>query len=261
MKSIFLNLLIFAAASFAAPCDAQLFRNKDRPDHLEGFDDQKFSWGFYLAGNNYDYKLVLDPKYGMENQRNLVQVKSSYSFGAGLIGKMRLNDNLDLRVEPGLQFVQRDFTFDTQSNDQFAAGTTTNPPFEPRTLTDEDKLRSVKATYIDIPVLVEVHGDRWYNSRPYAAAGLNWMMNLQSNAKSSDDNQQGIFRSTSSNFAWSAEIGIQFYFSRFKLTPGFRGTFMINDELVKDNPDTPPYWASAISTAKTRAFMFVLKFE
>ena len=74
-------------------------------------------------------------------------------------------------------------------------------------------------------------------------------------------NQQGIFRTTTSNFAWSAEIGMQFYFSRFKLTPGFRGTFMINDEMVADNAQTPPYWTSAISSAKTRAFMFVLKFE
>ena len=86
-------------------------------------------------------------------------------------------------------------------------------------------------------------------------------MNLQSNNKATDDNQQGLFRTTASNFAWSAEIGIQFYFSRFKLTPGFRGTFMINDEMVADNPETPPYWNAAIASGKTRAFMFVLKFE
>ncbi len=230
-------------------------------DNLEGFDNQKFSWGFFLAANNYDYKLVLDPKLGMDGQKNAVQSKATYSFGAGLIGKMRLNDNFDLRLEPGLQFAQRELTFNTQSNDQYAGGTTFNDPFIPLTLTDADKIRTVKSTYIDIPLLLEFHGDRWYNSRPYAAAGVNWMMNLQSNSKSEDDNQQGIFRTTSSNFAWSAELGIQFYFSRFKLTPAVRGTFMINDEIVADNATTPPYWASAISTGKTRALMFVLKFE
>jgi hypothetical protein len=166
-----------------------------------------------------------------------------------------------LRFEPGLQFVEREIHFNTQSNDQFQAGTTANLPFTPRTLTDADQLRIVKSTYVDIPILIEIHGDRWYNSRPYAAAGVNWMMNLQSNSKAPDDNSQGLFRTTSSNFAYSAEIGIQFYFSRFKLTPGFRGTFMMNDEMVSDNADTPPYWSAAISSAKTRAFMFVLKFE
>ena len=169
---------------------------------------------------------------------------------------MRLSDNFDLRLEPGLQFLHREVMFDTQSNDQYITD-----PAKIRVLTDADKIRSVKSTYLDIPLLLEIHGDRWYNSRPYAAAGVNWMMNLQSNSKSTDDNQQGIFRTVTSNFAWSAEIGIQFYFSRFKLSPGFRGTFMVNDEMVADNPETPPYWSAAISSAKTRAFMFTLKFE
>ena len=54
-------------------------------------------------------------------QKNLVQTKPTYSFGAGKIGRMRLNDNFDLRIEPGLQFVERELTFNTQSNDQYAA--------------------------------------------------------------------------------------------------------------------------------------------
>ncbi|QOW11862.1 PorT family protein [Kaistella flava (ex Peng et al. 2021)] len=261
MLKNFFKTGIVAALCFATFSNAQLFRTKDRMDNLEGFDEQQFSYGFFLAANNFDYKLVLHPKFGMDGQKSLVQTKSAYSFGAGLIGKLRLNDYFDLRVEPGLQFVEREIYFDTQSNDQFAAGTPANQPFTPRVLTEADKLRTVKSTYVDIPVLIEVHGDRWYNSRPYAAAGVNWMMNLQSNSKSEDDNQQGIFRTTASNFAWSAEIGMQFYFSRFKLTPGFRGTFMINNESVADNAETPPYWTSAISNAKSRAFMFVLKFE
>lgn len=261
MGNTFFKINFIAAFLLCSFAEAQLFRTKDRMDNLEGFDGQKFSYGFYLAANNFDYKLVLHPKFGMDGQKNLVQTKAAYSFGAGLIGKLRLNDYFDLRVEPGLQFVEREIFFDTQSNDQFAAGTPANQPFTPIVLTDADKLRTVKSTYVDIPVLIEVHGDRWYNSRPYAAAGVNWMMNLQSNSKSEDDNQQGIFRTTASNFAWSAEIGMQFYFSRFKLTPGFRGTFMINNESVADNAETPPYWSSAMSSAKTRAFMFVLKFE
>jgi hypothetical protein len=258
---LFLKTFIIAAIAATNFFEAQLFKTKDRMDNLEGTDQQKLSYGFFLDGNQYAYRIVLDPKYGIDGNHNLVQSKTSASFGAGLIGRARLNDNFDLRLEPGLQFVERQLTFDTQSNDQFSGGTTTNPPFTPLALTDADKLRTIKSTYLDIPLLLEFHGDRWYNSRPYAAAGINYMVNLQSNSGSSDDNQQGIFRSTTTNFGWSAEIGIQFYFSRFKLTPAFRGTFMTNNELVSDNPGTPPYWAAAISTMQTRAFMFVLKFE
>jgi hypothetical protein len=53
---------------------------------------------------------------------------------------------------------------------------------------------------------------------------------------------QQVFRSTTHNFAWSAEMGIQFYFNKFKLTPAIRGTFFMNNEMVADNATTPPYW-------------------
>ena len=239
-----------------------IFTKTDRLDNLEDFDTQKFSWGFYLAANNFDSKLVLDPNYGLNGQQNAILVKPGFSFGAGLIGKMRLNEYLDLRVEPALHFTEREYTFNTQGNDQYAVtGTTQFPPFTPIVLTDIDKVKTIKSTYLDVPIMLEVHGDRWRNTRPYAAGGVNYLMNLQSNEKSVEDNSNNIFRSTTHNFAWTAELGIQLYFSRFKLTPAIRGTFFMNNEIVGDNPETPPYWAAGISTMQTHAFMFVLKFE
>lgn len=260
----FLLLAVFLGSPLQAQTFNNLFRTKDRPDNDAGGTDlQKFSWGFYLAANNFDYKLVLNPVLGMDGNKNLVNSKSSYSFGAGLIGKMKLNEYLDLRVEPGLHFVQRELTFDTYDNaNQYAAGSNYNLPFTPLPeFTETDSKKIVKSTYIDIPVLLEVHGDRWYNSRPYAAAGVNYLVNLQSNEASTDDNLQNVFRTTSTNFGWTAELGIQFYFSKFKFTPAIRGTFFTNNELVSDKAETPPYWTPAISTMQSRAFMLVLKFE
>ena len=257
-----LTLALLSVSNLQAQTFNNLFRTKDRPERLEEQDLQKFSYGFYLAGNNFDYKLVLNPIFGMDGRQSLVTTKSSYSFGAGLIAKFRLNEFFDLRVEPGLHFVEREMIFNTFDHvSQFAGGTNSNQPFVPITPTDTDINKVIKSTYLDVPILIEVHGDRWYNSRPYAAVGVNYLMNLQSNQTSSDDNQQNIFRSTSHNFGWTAELGLQFYFGRFKLTPAVRGTFFMNNELVTDNQQTPPYWTPAISTMQSRALMFVLKFE
>ncbi|MEC5394499.1 porin family protein [Bergeyella sp. RCAD1439] len=253
--------MIAVLAGLSVCAQTQFFRTKDRMDRLEGFDERKFSYGFYLSGHHYDYKIVLDPVYGMNGKQNLVQQKGSAGFGAGLIGRMRINDDFDLRLEPGLQFVQRDLTFNTQVNDRFSAGTTLYEPFTPIVMTEADQHRTIKSTYIDVPLLLELHGNRWYNSRPYVASGVNYMVNLQSNQGATDDNRIGIYRSTTHNFGWSVEAGIQFYFSRFKLTPAFRGTFVTNNEIVRDNQGTPPYWTAAMATAQSRAFLFVLKFE
>jgi len=266
MKQRLLNILSFiilSGSSVQAQNYNNLFRTKDRAHNQEGVDLERFSYGFFLAANNFDFKMNLNPVLGMDGNKNLVESKSTYSFGAGLIGKMRLNEFLDLRIEPGLHFVQRDLTFNTFDNvNQYSGGTNYNEPFtQLPEFTDVDSKKIVKSTYIDVPILLEVHGDRWYNSRPYAAVGVNYLMNLQSNETSESDNQQNVFRSTTHNFGWSAEIGVQFYFQRFKLTPAIRGTFFTNNELVADKATTPPYWTSAISTIQSRAFMFVLKFE
>lgn len=244
-----LKTSVLLALGFSASLEAQ-FQNSNRADNLEWMDHKKYSWGFFLNANHYDYKMTLDPKNGMDGKKNAVESKPTYSFGAGLIGKMKLNEYLDLRLEPGLQFVERELTFN-------GAKILATQPEDIPAFT----MRKVKSTYIEVPLLLEFHGIRWYNSRPYVAGGVNWLVNLQSQQDSYDDNMQGVFRTTTHNFAWSAELGIQFYFSRFKLTPAFRGTFGLNNELVADNPNTPPYWAGALSSINTRAFMFILKFE
>lgn len=246
MKKILISSILILGFSLIK---AQ-FRNNDRADRLEWMDHKKYSWGFFLNVNNFDYKLVLDPQKGMNKLVNTVETKSSYGFGAGLIGKMRLNEYLDLRLEPGLQFVDRELTFN-------GASVLARQEQDMEAFTK----RKVKSTYIDVPLLLEFHGLRWYNSRPYIAGGVNWLVNIQSQQNSVNDNMQGTFRTITNNFAWSAELGIQFYFSRFKLTPAVRGTFVLNNELVADYPNTPPYWAGALSSINSRAVMFVLKFE
>ncbi|MDY6026443.1 porin family protein [Bergeyella zoohelcum] len=261
MKHNLLKICLLTGLSISSLATAQFFNINHRMDKLENFDHQKFSWGFFLNGSHYDYRLVLDPRYGMDGNKNLVTSTGGYGFGAGLIGRMRMNDYFDLRIEPGMQFAQRQLYFDTQKNDIYSTGTLTNPAFETKTLAEKDKIRNIRFTYLDIPILVEMHGNRWYNTRPYAAAGINYIMNLQSNSSSPDDNLQGTFRSTTHNFAWSAEMGIQIYFNRFKLTPGIRGTFFLNNEVVADKDATPPYWTKALSSGSSRAILFTLKFE
>jgi len=260
MNKFLLKALVLASVSIATVANAQ-FRTRNRMDRLEDFDQKKVSWGFYLNGNLLDYRIVLNPRYGMYENYNLVSSKESTSFGAGLIAKFRLNDYLDVRLEPGLQFAQRQLIFNTDTNSRYQDGSLTNPPFAPIALAEKDRVRDIKSTLVDIPVMLELHGERWYNSRPYVSAGVNYIVNLQSNSDSQDDNMQQVFRSTTHNFAWSAEMGIQFYFNKFKLTPAIRGTFFMNNEMVADNATTPPYWSAAVSTLQTRAVMFVLKFE
>lgn len=233
------------------------FRSRDVMDRYTDFDDQKFSWGYYLGVNYFDMKIHPNTQGLSASSRYLIDVDTKPGFTVGLIGKMKIHDYVDLRLEPAMYFVQRDLKFKNVQkmiDDEIANGV------EP-TFTEKDVNRNVKSTYLDFPLLLNVHGDRWNNTRPYLQAGVSWLVNLQSNEKKEQDNSEQIFRMKTHNFSYQLEAGIEIYFKRFKMTPSVKGIFFFNNELVADNEGTPPYWAGAIKSISSRAFAFSIKFE
>lgn len=235
-KTFLLAIIAFCSVQFSAQ-----FKTRDRMSRLQDIDERVYSWGFYLNMNNFSYKLDL-ASIAMHGNKNLISSKANTSFGAGLILRRKFNNYIDLRFEPGLQFVQRDLVLE-------------DPTTLDLTTTD------VKSTYVDLPVLVEFHGERWHNSRPYVAVGGNVIANIQSNSDGDNLSDPEVFRSKNLNLGLSGEIGVQFYFNKFKLTPAFRATFMLNDEMERDNPTLNPNWSTHVYDMRTNYFMFILKFE
>ncbi len=236
---------------------AQFRINNDKADHLTDFDNQKFSWGYYLGINYFDFKIHPDKGGINDYGRFTVISDGKLGFSAGLIGKMRVSNYFDMLSQPGIHFTERTLYF----NNNVEGTNVLTPENEIYTITAEDSVRTVKSSYIDIPLLIQVHGDRWYNTRPYFQAGIGWAINLQSEESSEDDNEDGVFRLKTNNFNWQMEMGVSIYFRRFKMTPSVKGMFFFNNELVADDPTTPPIWAGALKSVSTRAVMFSIKFE
>jgi hypothetical protein len=259
-----INRIIIVFILFTSVINAQ-FRGKQKTENLLDFDEQKFSWGYYLGGNRFTFKM--HPNDNGLNSGNgfTVYTEPKFGFSAGLIGKWRLDENFDFRVEPALHFTQRDIHFKHVKSligQKFPIGLKDSLLIKP-----SDTIRQVKSTYVDIPVFIKFHGHRLYNTRPYIQAGVSWAINLTSNEKKADDNLLGVFRTKTHNFTWQTEAGVEIYFKRFKLTPSIRGIFFFNNELVPDNDGskggspTPDLWAGSLKALYTRAIMFSLKFE
>ncbi len=233
MKNIILTLSILSSLT--------LFGQREKILNLQNFESEtRFNWGYYIGLSHWDFKL--DPVSGASSD---IIVEGQTGLSVGLLGMININKYLDIRVEPGLHFVTRNITFENANipNDV--------PAFD----------FSINSTYLDIPVLAHFRGARWNNVRPFIATGIGYMRNLQSNETAEDDASKGVFRMKENNFNWQAEAGIELYFKRFKMTPAIKGIFMINDEMVPDNPGTEPYWNGSISNLHSRAIMFSLKFE
>ena len=233
-------LLICTFLLVAQHVPAQLF-SKERIKNNENFDKAPLSWGYFLGINSYDFN------FDYKENRADIQVERTAGFSVGLIGNMRINNNLDLRLEPGLFITKRILHYDPS----YFAGLEFN---------DSDLTREVRSTYIHVPLLLKVSTNRVNNIKPFIVGGFSAALNLSSNEENPEDNSVGQFRSKRSMFFYELGVGIDLYLFWFKFTPSVRGVFAINDELVRDvDPNSP--WTGNVQSMKTRGLFINFTFQ
>jgi hypothetical protein len=235
MKKLIILLVI---GLFFQSAQAQLF-SRERLSNLETFDAEFLTWGYFLGFNSYDFKIEYNGELGDANTD--VTVESTTGFNVGLIGDMRINKYLNLRLEPGLYFTQRNLRF-------------------PRFQEELDILREVKSTYIHIPLLLKFSTKRLNNWKPFIVGGVSTSLNLSSNERNPEDNSLGQFRTTRITNYFELGFGVDMYLYFFKFTPSIRGVFATSNELVPDNNPLSEY-TSNLSTINSRGLFINFTFQ
>lgn len=233
MKKLFLFILVSLTINGQGQKSNSTF-GKDPIINLENWDKHRVYWGYFLGFNSYDFK------FDYKNAGQDILVKTTIGFNVGLVGDLRLQEYVNLRFEPGLYYTQRDLLF----------------PDAPIT----SRLRSVKSTYIHLPLLVKFSSLRTGNVRPYLVGGFSVSGNLSSNESSKEDNVEGSFRMKTWTYNYEIGFGVDLYLHYFKFSPSIRGVFSLNDELVPDKDPNSP-WTSNISFMKSRAIFINFTFH
>lgn len=239
MRKLFLVFILFMGVrnAFSQGIFTGIF-SKEKVRNLENFDKDRWSYGYYLGFNSYDFKINYK---ALEGSPNNVLVERNIGFNVGLIGNLRINDYVDLRFEPGVMFTTRNLTF-------------------PEFADDSDALREVKSTYVHLPLLMKFSTKRLNNFKPFIIGGLSTSFNLSSNYNNPDDNSKGQFRMKQNTYYYEIGFGIDLYLYYFKFTPSIRGVFAINDELVRDvDPNSP--WTGNIDKMSSRAIFINFTFQ
>jgi len=208
-------------------------------ENLQNFDQKKIHFGYFVGFNQYNYKL--DYKNNPD-KRTLINKKAG--LNVGLIGDLKLNESLNLRFEPGLYTNKSDIIFyDRVKFDKLS-----------------DTLRTIKSTYIHLPLILKYSAKRYNNLRPYILGGLSTSFNLSSNQNNPEDNSNGTFRLKTNTFYYELGIGIDFYLQYFKFSPSIRGVFSLKDELVQDTELDSP-WTGNIQKMSARGIFLNLSFH
>lgn len=232
-KIIVLVLLTFNLNGFAQ-FNKNMF-SKDPIINLENFQNKKLYFGYFLGFNSYGFKIdykTVGPD---------IQVKKTTGFNVGIVGDLKLHENISFRFEPGLYYTKRDLYF-------------------PGFTTKKDALREVNSTYIHFPLLIKFLSLRTGNIRPYIVGGLSSTLNLSSNSKSIDDNLERRFRVKPWTTNYEMGLGIDFFSPYFIFSPSIRGVFGLKDELIRDKDPNSP-WTSNIESIKTRAVFINFTFH
>jgi hypothetical protein len=215
--------------------------NENAVLNIPNDDKLPLNWGYFVGLNQFDYQIsYLNPSYNTNSSEEATEilVQKSTGFNVGLIGEMRINELLDLRLEPG-----------------FYSGKTTL-----ESNIEKDSIREIKSTYINVPLLLKFSANRIGNWRPFIVGGPYAAINLSSNENSIDDNKSGTFKVKKWNYGYQIGVGIDVYLSYFKFTPSIRGVFSLTDDAIRDaDPQSP--WTANIHKMRSRGLFLVLTFE
>lgn len=235
-----LKKLLYYILLFALPVLGWSQFNEDTVINIPNDDKLPLNWGYFIGLNQYDYQTSY---LRAGNTETSILVEKQPGFHVGLIGEMRINNFLDLRIEPGFYSGKRDLVF-------------SNPILS----TAADSIRNVKSTFIDLPILIKFSAKRIANWRPFLIAGPYASFNLSSNSDSIEDNLSGTFKTKKWNYGYQIGVGIDFYLPYFKFTPSIRGAFAVHNDAVRDaDPNSP--WTGNIDEMKSRGIFLVFTFE
>lgn len=180
-----------------------------------GVDDEPLHFGFSFHYVNADYKITLkpdwqtpDPTASAADTVSLLGVSSPFyhGVGLGLLADIKLTENANLRFTPSLVFSNKVVNYNYSI------------PIE---ITE----KLIRASYIDLPLLIKFKSDRKGNYRGYLIGGGKYSINVVSGKRYDDASfspSEKLLKTKPGYFSYEAGIGFDLYFDFFKMSPEVR---------------------------------------
>lgn len=186
---------------------------EQRIQHRPYIDQRQLHYGFFVGLNMMDMELTnngyIDPVSGQQWYSEVDNYQPGFSVG--VLGELRINKTIGLRLQPTIHFGQKHVVFHEQ-------------------VTGRDSTQNIKSTYISLPINAKIAAPRYNNFRPYATIGVAPTLDLTTRK------HQALL---TERFDCYLEIGAgcDFYLPYFKLIPELKFCFGLRDILVHDRND------------------------
>lgn len=241
LRTILLSVLLLLAPVFGAGilC-AQERKIQNRPF----LDDRVWHYGFLVGFNIQDLKLANNGT-AYVNQNGGVEYwyadvpEYTPGFSVGVLGELKANDWLSLRIIPTMHFGDKKVVFKEQRSGKFTE-------------------QYVKSTYLSVPLDLKISAARFNNYRPYVVAGMAPTVDL-----TVKKGKELLVKRTDVMF--EIGMGLDLYYPYFKMIPELKFCFGLNNILDTDRRDLKDAsllkYSDALDKAQNSMIVLTLYFE
>lgn len=212
--------------------------------NLGQFDRKLLHWGIQVGVTESKFDLAFSED---DELRQTLQGVTSYyepGFHIAVIGDLRLNDYLNLRLLPGVTIVSRDLSYSWEA--AYLAS---------HRLAETNRL--AESVYGDVPLEIKFRAQRWTDFRPYLTGGISYGFDFASLRRNRNRNNESIVRLQPNDLRYTMGLGFDFFLRYVKFAIELKMNFGLLDLKV---PDEDIYIRS-MDVMHSRTFMLSFTFE
>ena len=230
--------------------------------NMSTYDQDMFHFGFVLGANQCFVTLrpvpnlnsiVFDSTYipdilPLPDSARVLSIWSTPAIGfvISIVSNMRMGDHFDLRFIPSLSFGDRNLLYNIQT---YRRGDTSMVSIT----------KKIPSTYVNFPLEIRYKSVRYNNFRAYLMAGLQYTLDLASQAKKREQKNadEKIIKFNASDFYAETGVGFEFYNEWFKFGVELKMLFGLTDVLKREHN----IYTDGIASLKSKIFQVSFTFE
>ena len=237
---IMLALLLLAPMCGAGRLCAQERKTQNRPF----LDDRVWHYGFLVGMNIQDLSIANNGlpyinSNGMAEYWYADVPEYTPGFSVGILGELKANDWLSVRLIPTMHFGDKKVVFKEQRSGKFVE-------------------QYVKSTFLSFPLDLKISADRFNNYRPYVVTGLAPVFDL-----TVKKGKELLVKKTDVMF--EVGMGLDLYYPFFKMIPELKFCFGLNNILEKKRTDLTDdsllKYSQSLDKAQSGMIVLTLYFE
>ncbi|HOH99639.1 MAG TPA: porin family protein [Bacteroidales bacterium] len=209
--------------------------------NLPKYDLKQYHFGFILGINQMFFSVNNVEEFDKMDSLYKLESTPELGFNIGIVSNLRLAEYWDLRFIPTLSFGERNLNYTFMlRNKQFY----------------EDK-KKVESTHIDLPLVVKFKSQRLNNFRAYILGGAKYSIDLASQAKKKESDDELRVKIERNDLALETGVGFDFYTTYFKFGTELKMSYGINDVLKQENT----IYTRGIESMRSKIFQISFTFE